>query len=176
MKPHRNTTEFIEAYERFLTIDQNDLDNAIIQHPELYWHICRELQFAISDRDELKDKLKKIDAELFLSFKQEFESAGTRATEAVLSASIESDDLHLEALANYRDKCAEVGMLDALKAAFEQRSYALKELVSMYCVNYTATSNLDAPPKTPSAIEAQVNKDRAAIKRRVFVKGATAHE
>jgi len=159
----KDVEDFVSTYEHFLRIDPNDLDNAIIEHPEYYWHICRRYALTVSIRDEAKDNLKQSAADLFLTYKQDFENAGTRATEAVVNASVECDTNQMALVKEYRERCLDVSIMEGIKAAFEQRSYALKELVDMHCVNYNASESNTTP-------------ERPKINRKPYTRRAASNE
>lgn len=160
-KKEQTNEEFIAEYEELLRIDQNDLDNAVIEHPELYWHVCRRYKEALSQRDMAKDELKSVDARLYNLHKQTIEDSGARATEALVNAAVESDGDHISYREEYRDWCLETDLLESLKAAYEQRSYAMRELVELYCVNYNATAAISKPSREAS--DARQQADRAAL-------------
>jgi len=156
---------FLKEFEGYLRVDQNDLDNAVIEHPELYWRICYQYKMAISDRDGAKDQLKQTDGNLYLAHKEALETAGEKSTEARIAALVESDVEHQDALSDYRRLALNVELLESLKAAFEQRSYALKELVELYCVNYAMNSAITKKETTMvrdhAAEEARAELSRA---------------
>jgi len=144
-----------------LAIDPNDLDNALLEHPQLYFQICQEYSKAISLRDQRKDELKQVDAGLNFSVREEL----SKVTESIVTAAIDGHDHHINALRAYREASLRADEWGNLKAAFEQRSYALREFVDLYVASYSQQTAIAGPAHVAEEREAQntrgaLNKDR----------------
>jgi len=152
--------------ESGLQIDPDDLDNMVINHPQLYYFVCCGYTGAISSRDEAKDLLKQQDAELSFTVRQRLEEEGKRPTESQVAAAIETHDDHHAALSAYRARCVEADNWGNLKAAYEQRSYALREIVELHIANYSATATISGPVNTAMTARTDVVRKAVAEKRR----------
>lgn len=122
--------------EAGLRIDKNGLDEALEQQPELYYRVSKKLVEETSQRDALKQEFEELEAETDEKVRMQFERDKVKATETEVKM-VSRLDPKIKGLkqdmlrANRR-----VADLQALEKSFSQRSYAMKELVSLYVANY----------------------------------------
>lgn len=128
--------EFIEAQEEGLAIDENALEEELQNQVPSYYEVSKRFAEAESRRDAAKHHLKVVEARVDDEIRRLAKEAGEKLTEVALAARLMTDEavtqannLYLDASAAYRD-------LLALKEAFTQRSYMLKELVALWIANY----------------------------------------
>lgn len=122
----------LQKLRESLRIDRDDLDTALEEQPELYFHVAQaaatsvaEADAALLDRDQVIAKNSKEIREGFLN-------SGEKATEARIQEEI---TLCPEVQRMRRARVAageEAGNWQALKDSYHQRSFMLRELVALY--------------------------------------------
>ena len=150
-------------YQSFLKIDKNQLDDAIEEQPDLFYRISVGVAFAISTMDKAKKDLSTCDAKLAFSIRLKRENLGEKVTEAIMLSLIESEDKHKEAVKEYLQAKFRADELLALKEAFLQRSYMLRELVSLYVAEYYSTGSVSPDRKDMKRFT--YGRDRKKLKR-----------
>jgi len=98
---------------------------------------------AVAEKDALEEELASVDAELDgIHRKTLNENKGKeRLTEAVVHNAVQLDNDHKEAFDRYLAAKTKVGVLGALKDAFKQRGYMLRDLASLIVsANFEQTS------------------------------------
>lgn len=135
MKPNKPTT-MIDSLEGALSINENELDEACAAQPECFYRVAKEYAVAVSKRDLAKQCLAEISAEVDTQLRHEAEKTKERITEEQIKSRKALDDDVVEAQRILLELNTKVGEWSALKEAFEQRSYALKDMVSLWLGNY----------------------------------------
>lgn len=130
-------TNLIDELRDFLRIDRNNLDQEIIEQPELFYRVSEAYVNAVSLRDKYSEELKQIDAEVDLTLRQHFESSGKKVTEKVIDSEVKSSGKHETASEKYLNAKAEAEKLLAIKEAFIQKSYMIRELCGIYISGYS---------------------------------------
>ena len=134
----------VHQLELGLRIDQNALEVALQEQPELFHRVSKALAVEISLRDEAKQLLAETEAEVDLSIRKENHKKEIKMSEAEIAANKRMDsDVKADAT-TYLNLCKTTNKLIVLKESFQQRSYALKELVSLYVANYYTASEHSA--------------------------------
>lgn len=127
----------IEEFKGYLKIDKSALDDEIIQQPQLFFEVSEAYVEAVAVRDSKKEELAQIDAELDAKYRNSLE----KATEGTIKAKIQTDKKHGTAFTAYINAKELADSLLALKEAFQQRGYMLRDLVSLHTANYYETSS-----------------------------------
>jgi hypothetical protein len=157
-KPVANTLESLRSK---LSIDKDDLDNALVEQPDLYYHVADAYVTAVADRDAAKLDLEQATADLDKQFRGAAAAAEEKLTETSLQRKIattpriqnmEKDLLYLR---------ADADRWQALKEAFQQRSFMLRELVAMY-VRRLGDLTIERGSNDARGSLAQANHDEAA--------------
>jgi len=128
--------QFVEQHESGLSIDKNALDEALLTQTELFYRVSRELANETSRRDAAKDRVKIIEAEVDEMIRLDAAEEGKKVTESMINS---QKLIHKDVRNAYADMIIHnrnVALLTALKESYLQRSYALKELVSLYLASY----------------------------------------
>jgi hypothetical protein len=115
-----------------LRIDRDELDVSLEEQPELYYHVAHAHAQAVAEADTAKLDRDQGLAELDKEIRAEFDKAGTKFTENRIFQELqmlpEARELRLT-----RYKALEVvNDWQALKDAYHQRSFMLRELVALY--------------------------------------------
>lgn len=126
--PHQD----LEALRQQLQIDRDDLDTCLVEQPDLYYHVAEAYVLAVAKRDEAKLDLEQVTAELGEVMRNAAAVKEEKLTEAAITRKL-SDSPRLQekerALLSLR---VEADKWQALKEAFQQRSFMMRELVAMF--------------------------------------------
>lgn len=118
--------------KEFLSIDRAELDECLTEQPEIYYHVSRSYVGAVAGRDELKLKLEEETARQDQELRAQALRKDEKLTEAALQNKLRTlpiiQKLQTEFLVS-RQAAEDWG---ALKEAFQQRSFMLRELVALY--------------------------------------------
>lgn len=176
-RPKRDESEYddFRELEDSLAIDEHALEEALRDQPETFYRVSKALALVISRRDAAKQALSDAEASADLAVRDESREEESRAardtvrgkdkpapaskiklTEGEVKARVQLDPAVVGARDVFARLSEEVGKLSALKEAFQQRSYALKDLCGLYIANYY-TANEHSAGGAASAM-----KDRAA--------------
>jgi len=126
----------LEFFQSKLLVDQNELDRELVEQPTLFHRICDRHVQAVSRRDHCKETLKQKDAESALSIRRELQAKGEKTTEKMIESYLEKGQIHTELVDQLLQLSFDVGRWVALKDAFLQRAFVLRDLVSLYVNNY----------------------------------------
>jgi hypothetical protein len=129
----------IEELKKLLVIDKLSLDDEIIRQPSLFFQISEAYVTAVGERDTLKEQLATIDAEIDGELRS---GAQTRITDTAVKNLVQCDKDHKKAFKKYIDAKVKADQLGALKEAFNQRSFMLRDLASLYVANYFDHSSI----------------------------------
>jgi hypothetical protein len=127
----------LAEYERGLRIDKNDLDTALIQQPDIFYRVAKELTLAISRRDEMKLNINEAIADL----DQQIRSRSEKTTEGGIAKEIDSAPKIIDLRRDYGRLNHKVDRWTALKEAYQSRSYVLKDLCGLYVAGYFSTQS-----------------------------------
>lgn len=115
-----------------LRIDRDDLDTALEEQPELYYHVAQAHATAVAEADAAKLDRDEVLAELDGKIRVAVEARGEKITENKIFQELQLLPLAQEAR-RARIKAGEVvNDWQALKDAYHQRSFMLRELVALY--------------------------------------------
>jgi hypothetical protein len=164
--------------ETSLAIDEHALEEALRDQPETFYKVSKALALVVSRRDAAKQALADAEATADLEIRDDAREEEVRAaresvrakdksaaapskvklTEGEVRARVMLTPGVLAARDRLTALSEEAGKLSALKEAFQQRSYALKDLTALYIANYyTATEHTsgDGTLKDRSARDAR---------------------
>lgn len=128
--------------EQALCIDEYALEQALREQPQLFYRVGAAYAMEISRRDAAKQALQDAEAESDLGVRRVAQEEERKITEGEVRAMVQIDGGVVRARARLNQLSESVGRLAALKEAFQQRSYALKDLAGLYVANYyTASEN-----------------------------------
>lgn len=156
----------LDNLQPYLAIDMKDLETAFIEQPQRYYEVGCVYSEALSLRDTEKNAVKELYAKLSFQKRDEFKTAGERDTDSKIDAAIVDDETYRQCMATYLEVNELSERAFALKAAFEQRSYALNKLADMYVCGYVTSSSTESGRR--SAIETK--SARVQHKRRLVTK------
>jgi hypothetical protein len=153
-----------------LRIQQHRLDDEVIEQPSLYYKVAVAYAQAVSRRDALKDKIKRIEAKSNIQIRQALGSrSGTeRVTESQISARIDRHPRVRRAKQAYLEAVREADELLALKEAYSQRSYMLRELCGLIVTDHYSSDAVRGPAQDRTA---DANRRAMSEKRKAIRKG-----
>lgn len=132
----------IDELKKLLAIDKANLDDEVARQPMLFYEIAEKCEEASAQADTLKEHLASVDAGLDGEIRQDLD--GEKYTEAMVKNQIILDKAHVEAYKQYLSAKTTAGKLTALKDAFKQRGYMLRDLASLYSASYFEQSSIQA--------------------------------
>ena len=128
----------IDEFRKYLKIDKLSLDDEVERQPSLFYEVSEAYAEAVGERDDDKETLAIIDAELDAQARNSKE----KITEAQVKSYIQTNSEHQIAFDTWLESKKLADRLGALKEAFQQRSYMLRDLVSLHNSNYFEESSL----------------------------------
>ena len=131
-------------YEQDLKINEMALDKEWLQQSSLYFKYAKLQAEADAVLRRTKESLEITKASLFTRIRIEKEQAKDKCTEAILDASIKNTTEYIDALIKVQRAQTEFQILQVAVRAFEQRKYALENLVKLQLSGYYAD------PKAPN--------------------------
>lgn len=150
-----------------LEIDKSCLDDEVIRQPVLFYAISEQVTDAIAERDAAKEELALVDATLDAKYRSNMgRDSSKRVTETFIQNCVCSDNNHQKSLSIWLRAKLKADRLLALKEAFQQRSYMLRDLVSLYSANYYEVESLK-PSKVQDMAHFHANRARLANARLV---------
>lgn len=128
----RERTDTLVGLEQALQIEEHALDEALMTQPDAYYRVSRQVALTTSLRDEAKQALQEIEARIDLGVRREAYDNEDRVTEKEVEA---RKRVHRDVIAarnTLNDLESHLLECVALKEAFQQRSYMLREMVQLH--------------------------------------------
>jgi hypothetical protein len=129
----------IEELKQYLTINKHQLDDELIEQASVFYKVSELSTEAAAKRDAEKEYLATIAAEIEQNVRTRL---GDKATEGKVKSLVILEKEHRDATSNYLTTKAEADKLQALKEAFHQRGYMLRDLVQLYISNYFSVNSV----------------------------------
>lgn len=136
----RGSTLTLGQLREELSINKNALDDCLMEQPDLYYHVAEGYTLAVAARDAAKLDLEQTMAEKAEEIRERALRDDEKITETAITRKLATDpevaglEEHLLELRGTADKW------QALKEAFQQRSFMLRELVQMLVARLSAGS------------------------------------
>jgi hypothetical protein len=145
-KREKTLDEFIEELRDGIAIEKDDLDTMWIMQPQLFQRVAERLAVEISVRDEMKEHLKDIEAEIDGTIREEDNTrierdGGKKMTETAIKNLVREDKGFKKLTAIYNAMKLNVDRLSALKETYQMRRYALQDLTSLHISGYSMASS-----------------------------------
>lgn len=152
--------------ETGLKIDKFNLDEELVQQPQLLYEVSSQLSLYTSRRDAAKQQLQNAEAAADNAIRRRASKREQRITEREIESRKRSDPEVEQANKVYLDLCYACNMLAGLKEAFQQRSYVLKDLVSLFVANYYSESSAGATNSKMKDHDAEAARAARRAKRK----------
>lgn len=154
----------LERFRKDLVIDQDDLDQCLVQQPELYWHVAEAHSKATAERDASKLDLEVAEAEEAQKIRDRAAQMEEKVTEGSIKEQLALSP-RLQKLRKLQvEQKAAVDAWLALKESFSQRSFMLRELVPMY-LSRLSSGSARANPRDALAEDTKRRLDDARAAR-----------
>lgn len=155
----------LEELRSLLEIDKHSLDDEIVRQPQTFFKISEASVKATAHRDFCKEEIKRVDADLAAAHRRKIEKSGARATDSAVSSAVAADPKHQKAVDRYIKANQRAELLNALREAFSQRSYMLRDLSTLFVANYFEKTSV-TDNSTVRGAKADANMDRMAEARK----------
>lgn len=143
IRPRNREEPTLQELEGSLEIDQDDLDSCLTRQPGLFNLVANQVITANSRRDTLKMQLEEVRAQLDQDIRQKAQedSEGDNAPKMKLTETAIQNQLRTmprlkEAQRELMTASTQAERWQALKEAYLQRSYMLKELVAIQLAQF----------------------------------------
>jgi hypothetical protein len=157
----------LQHLELKLRIDEHALDIALREHPDLFYQVASELALAISNRDEAKQDLDEVEAEVDMELRKDAATSGEKTTETQIQSNKKLDKRVKSANDILLEQRYNAAKWTALKEAYESRSYALSKLVDLYLANYfSSTEDKKTGAATLRDVQSRHVKEELASRRK----------
>lgn len=138
-----------EDLRQYLKIDKLALDEELVNQASLYFKISEAYTEAAAERDLLKETLAYGDAKIEQDIRKEL---GDKCTEGKVKSLLTINEKHAEANGHYLDAKIKADRLAALKEAFHQRGYMLRDLAQLFISNYYGADSVKVTQNGESAV------------------------
>ena len=159
-----------------LHINKHDLDNELVSQPSLYWELSENYISLAAIRDQKKSDLESVEATLDSQVRLALDKVGDKVTEAKVRCGIQTDPARVAALTSFYKAKEDAEKAQALVEAARQRSYMLRDLVTLHVSGYYSDSALSADSSAvgetvAKARASQLREQRASTKERLQATG-----
>lgn len=163
-----NEKKFQAELERLrsgLMVDKHSLDDELMRQPQRFEEVGEAMAMAQAERDYAKEELIQLDAELFAKHRRKIEKSGVRATEALIAAAVNQDPKHQKGISNRIEAQRRLELLSAIKESFNQRSYMIRDLCSLFTASYFERTAVTASSPVKD-VKAEKARDKMSEARR----------
>lgn len=122
----------LEALQAQLKIDPDALDAALVEQPDLYYYVAENYVNAVARRDAVKLSIEQVTAELGEQMRKAAAAKDEKLTEAAITRKLADTPRLQEMEEQYLSLRLEADKWQALKDAYQQRSFMLRELVAIF--------------------------------------------
>lgn len=116
-------------FQAKLRIDVDDLDTALVEQPDLFYRVAEAFVQAVALRDRIKLELEQVTAEEDHNIRVEAAKKEEKITEASIQQRLRTVKVVMDLSEDALDTRTRADSWLALKEAFHQRSFMLRELV-----------------------------------------------
>lgn len=142
----------IDELKGYLRIDKTNLDDEVVHQPSLFYEISEAVVDAIAQRDALKEDLANIDADLDQETRKKVEREEKRITDTAVAKAIQRHPKHATAFSKYMAAKFKADQFLALKEAFVQRGYMLRDLCQIYVAGYYEKTSIQGSSATDTVV------------------------
>lgn len=126
----------IAELEKVAGVDKHALDDNLEEQPDLFYRVSKACAIANSQADIAKMNIDELTARLDGTYREDFAKAGEKVTDTAVKQAIANDPEIRQATTDWLEKREIAARWMALKDTYVQRSYVMKELVTLYTVGY----------------------------------------
>jgi len=155
----------ISELNKCLYIDEHNLDQELIKQPVIFNEISQAYAESASIRDQLKYEVEKAYADVSLAVRAEFLEEGRKVTEDLVVQTTLIDEAYVESQTAYLEAKRVCEEWSSLKEAFIQRSFMLRDLVSLYLGGYYSESSIKGGADAAKEVQYEQTKKKMATQR-----------
>lgn len=122
----------LEALREGLAIDKDQLDEELVRSPSTFYEVAEAHAYAISRRDQKKEKLKQEEGTLGTDIREQLTAKHGKCTVDMVDKALQTDPRYQELREDYLASCLECDRLEGLREAYRMRSHALRDLVQIH--------------------------------------------
>lgn len=162
--PEQEASNDVEIgfFEAGLIINEYDLNNVVSKQPSESERVSDRYAFAKSIRDQKKDDLETIEAEVLLKLK----SDGVKGTAPEIAAQVQVDPRRKKAFKDYLDADRFANKLGGMVKSYESRGYMITEMCKLYLSKLSQHGSISGPANEALNAEYEANKARLSEERR----------
>jgi hypothetical protein len=138
----------------------------LVEQADIFYRVSKQFALAVSLRDQKKLERDEAIAQADDYLRRKADTAGTKVTEEGLKKAIQLDKEVSELLREVISLNTQVERWSALKEAFIQRSYAVKDMVALYSAGYWTTASMAATGNDSMNARADRLREKAGELRR----------
>ena len=127
-----NEIQYTHLHGR-LRIDKDALDDELVEQPQLFFEVAEQFALAASELASAKDAVKTIMARAYKSIRAKAEA---KMSEGQTNAAVDANKRVRAARKTYHQAIFSEGRWGALKDAYGQRAWILKDLVQLHIRAY----------------------------------------
>lgn len=158
---------FVKKMERDLSIDKFALDDSLAEVGQIFQDVGEEIAFAISRRDEAKDEVARTEAEIDGIVRRDGVQTGMKVTDTAAKNLVIMHRDVITARQRLRNREEDLARLQGLERSFTQRSYAIREMVSLHLAAYFGT--------TANVVRHEVNREGQERRTQDIRRSQNAH-
>lgn len=155
--------DLLNTYRNKLAIDREDLQTCLAEQARLFYEVANAHVMAIAERDQFKLDIEELHAALDQSIRKEAEEKEEKTTESGIQQRIKDDRDMRELKGQHLEAGKQADEWGALKEAFHQRSYMMRELVALTLRQMDIENVTSSTERLASDYKAKLGDD--AIKR-----------
>ncbi len=159
----------LEQLKALLMINKNALDDELTKQPMLFYDIAEACVDASAERDTRKEELATVDAELDGKVRMMLAKREEKVTEAMVKNAVQTNAEHEAAFNAFMDAKIKADMFMAMKDAFGQRGYMLRDLATLHQTGYFQASSVQGTNHTDK-FQYDRTREKLASARRERVK------
>lgn len=173
MNKKSSSEEIINEFKESLIIDKYNLEEAVQTQATLYFAVSDALAQEISKRDAYKKAMEEVYAMASLEFRQESAKQGVKMTEDQIKQSALLDKAYQTLQNDYLSQRLLCDRLSALKEAFSNRGYMIRDLVSLWIAGYFSDNAVKADEKIVESVRYDIARQAISEKRRPITRKST---
>jgi outer membrane protein assembly factor BamA len=113
-----------------------ELDDELISQSHIYGHVGVLFAMASARRDKKKNDLEVLEASLNRDIRDQLTTDGEKVTDDKVKAMIKLEQTHQRAMSEYLDARFLADKFEAIKEAYKQRAYMLREVATLRATDY----------------------------------------
>lgn len=135
-----NKQSLYEELSESLPFSKHDLDEAILQHSELYFATSEQYAVACSLRDEAKKLMEETYAKSNIRIRDQLSNDGKKVTEDFIKQLTLLDEEYKEATNKFLKCKLTADLWGILKESYSSRGYMIKEIAELWRASYFSTT------------------------------------